>query len=31
MFIDVGAESKEEAMDKFGIRPDPIVPKATLQ
>lgn len=29
MFIDVGAESKEEAMDKFGIRPgDPIVPQS---
>lgn len=27
MFIDVGAESKEEAMEKFGIRPgDVIVP-----
>lgn len=29
MFIDVGAESKEEAMDKFGIRPgDVIIPES---
>lgn len=31
MFIDVGAESKEEAMDKFGIRPgDVIVPESNF-
>lgn len=31
MFIDVGAKSKEEAMEVFGIRPgDPIVPDASF-
>ncbi|MFZ5944166.1 MAG: M42 family metallopeptidase [Bacillota bacterium] len=31
MFIDVGAESKEEAMEKFGIRPgDVVIPESSF-
>ncbi|KJS86872.1 MAG: peptidase M28 [Peptococcaceae bacterium BICA1-8] len=31
MFIDIGAESKEEAMEKFGIRPgDVVVPESNF-